>query len=283
MHLHNASARIFVPDGMPEADALRRITHLGIGAHPDDLEFMAFQGIAECHDSATKWFGGVTCANGSGGSKASTPGEDTQYMAVRRAEQNTAATLGRYGVMIQLDHPSSVIKTPGDPSLKNDLKEILAATRPATVYTHNPADSHDTHLGVMLAALQAMRELPAPLRPKTVTGCEVWRSLDWLPDARKVLMNVSGHDALATTINAAYVSQISRGKRYDLATLGRRSANATFLESHAADQGTQMIFGMDLTPLVADESIDLVEHVCGLIDEFKAEVKARLNRRLGVG
>lgn len=283
MHLHNASAQVFIPDGTPVADALRRITHLGVGAHPDDLEFMAFHGIVECHDSTTKWFGGVTCANGSGGAEASTPGEDAQYMAMRRAEQNTAATLGRYGVMIQLDHPGSVLKTPGDLSLKNDLKEILAATRPATVYTHNPADRHDTHLAVMIAALQAMREMPAPLRPKNVTGCEVWGSLDWLPDARKVLMNVSGHDALAAAINGVFASQISHGKRYDLATLGRRSANATFLDSHAADQGTQLIFGMDLTPLVIDESIDLVEHVCGLIDEFKAEVQANLNRRLGVG
>ena len=37
--LHNSPAESFVPDGKPVADALPRITHLGIGAHQDDLDF----------------------------------------------------------------------------------------------------------------------------------------------------------------------------------------------------------------------------------------------------
>ena len=72
--------------------------------------------------------------------------------------------------------------------------EILTTTRPEVVCTHNPADKHDTHIGVTIAALKAMRELPRDLRPKQVIGCEVWRNLDWLPDSRKVLMDVSGRD-----------------------------------------------------------------------------------------
>jgi hypothetical protein len=39
MKLHNSTAESFVPDGKPVADALPRITHLGIGAHQDDLDF----------------------------------------------------------------------------------------------------------------------------------------------------------------------------------------------------------------------------------------------------
>ena len=88
-------AEIFVPDGKPVAAALKRITHLGIGAHQDDLEFMAFQGILECHASKTKWFGGVTCTNGSGSSRVGKYKKfsDEQMMAVRRREQNKAAKL----------------------------------------------------------------------------------------------------------------------------------------------------------------------------------------------
>ena len=162
MKLHNPTAQIFVPDGKPVAEALKRITHLGIGAHQDDLEFMAFHGILECFASETKWFGGVTCTNGAGSSRtgAYEKFSDAQMMAVRRTEQNNAATVGQYGVMIQLDYPSSAVKSATDPALKNDLKEILAATKPQVVYTHNPADKHDTHIGVVVAALQAMRELP---------------------------------------------------------------------------------------------------------------------------
>jgi hypothetical protein len=202
-------------------------------------------------------------------------------MAVRRTEQNNAAIVGQYGVMVQLDYPSSAVKSATDPSLKNDLKEILAATRPQVVYTHNPADKHDTHIGVVIAALQAMRELPRESRPKKVIGCEVWRNLDWLNDAEKVLMDVSGHDNLAAALNGVFDSQIAGGKRYDLATLGRRAANATFFESHATDKANQLIFGMDLTPVVADETMDMVNFVAGFIKSFENDVRNKLSKRLG--
>ena len=283
MKLNQATAQIFIPDGKPIADALKRVTHLGIGAHQDDLEFMAFHGILECFASDSKWFGGVTCTNGSGSSRTGpyASSTDAQMMAIRRQEQNTAAVIGQFGAMFQLDYPSSAIKSATDPSLKNDLKEILVATRPGVVYTHNPADKHDTHIGVVIAALQAMRELPAEQRPKRVIGCEVWRNLDWLPDAEKVLMDVSGRDNLAAALNGVFDSQIAGGKRYDLATAGRRAANATFFESHATDKTTQLIFGMDLTPLVADETADIVTFVCSLVDKLKADVQQKLSKRLG--
>ena len=283
MRLHQAAAQIYVPDGKPVAAALKRITHLGIGAHQDDLEFMAFHGILECFASGKKWFGGVTCTNGSGSSRTGVykTCSDVQMMAVRRAEQNQAANIGQYGVMIQLNYPSSAVKSATDPALKNDLKKILATTRPAVVYTHNPADKHDTHIGMLIAVLQAMRELPRSQRPKRVIGCEVWRNLDWLPDAEKVLMDVSGRDNLAAALNGVFDSQIAGGKRYDLATLGRRAANATFFESHATDAANQLIFGMDLTPLVTDETKDITEFVLGFIDRFRAEVKTKLGQRLG--
>ena len=168
-----------------------------------------------------------------------------------------------------------------DPALPADLKKILAATKPEFVYTHNPADKHDTHIGVAVAVIQALRELPRSQRPKKVIGCEIWRGLDWLADDAKVLMDVSGHDAFARKLNGVFASQIAGGKRYDLATLGRRAANATFFASHATDAATQLIFGMDLTPLVADDSKDIADYVAGFIEQFRDDVKTKLNRRLG--
>lgn len=284
MKLHQPTADIYIPDGQPLPAALQRITHLGVGAHQDDLEFMAFHGILQCFGKTDQWFGGVTCTNGSGSARTGPYAHftDAQMMAVRKQEQRTAALLGQYAAMIQLDYPSSAVKSATDPALKNDLKEILAVTRPQIVYTHNPADKHDTHIGVVVAALQAMRELPRDQRPQQVVGCEVWRNLDWMPDAKKFLMDVSGRDNLAAALNGVFDSQIAGGKRYDLATQGRRAANATFFESHATDKTTQLIFGMDLSPLVADESLDILNYVFGLIDEFKADVRARLGKRLGV-
>jgi len=278
MKLQSPNAEIFHPTGAP-----RRITHLGIGAHQDDLEFMAFHGILACYHSDELWFGGVTCTNGAGSARTGPYANftDAEMMAVRRREQNAAAVLGRYGVMIQLGYPSSVVKSATDPSLKNDLKTILAELRPQIVYTHNPADKHDTHVAVVVATLQAIRELAPEQRPQKLWGCEIWRDLDWLSDDEKVLMDVSAHENLAAALNGVFDSQIAGGKRYDLATQGRRRANATFFESHATDKTTMQIFGMDLTPLAQDDSLDLVAYVTQRIDRFKADVAEKLNKRLG--
>lgn len=283
MNFSNPKSMLFVPDGQPESIALKRITHLGIGAHQDDLEFMAFHGILKCYHSKDLWFGGVTCTNGSGSARTG-PYEsytDEQMMATRIKEQNTASIIGQYGIMLQLMHPSSVVKNPGDTALKEDLKQILQATRPRVIYTHNPADKHDTHVAVVAAALQAMREMPADQRPCQVIGAEIWRGLDWLQDASKVVMDVSPHQNLAAAVNGVFDSQIAGGKRYDLATLGRRAANATFFESHATDTATHLIFGMDLTPLVADPSLDIVEFVTAHIRTFEQDVCTKLSNRLG--
>jgi LmbE family N-acetylglucosaminyl deacetylase len=278
MKFANSTAEIFVPDGKSVADALGRVTHLGIGAHQDDLEFNMFHGIVECFDSEAEWFGGVTCADGAGSSRIGPYANftDEQMRAVRRREQNQAAIVGRFGVMIQLDHPSATVKNAGDHSLKNDLKKILVAARPSVVYTHNPADKHETHIAVFAATLQALRELPREQRPKKVLGCEGWRDLDWLADSEKVLLDVSARENLAFALNGIFDSQIAGGKRYDLAVMSRRRANATFQESHASDSAAQVSVAMDLTPLVADESLDVAEFVCGHVAKFQNDVRQKL-------
>lgn len=284
MKFHQSNATIHIPDGTPQEQALQRVTHLGIGAHQDDLEFMAFHGILECFARTDKWFGGVTCTNGAGSSRTGPYADfsNEEMMAIRRTEQETAATIGGFAAMLQLDYPSSGVKSATARELTDDLAAILSATRPDVVYTHNPADKHDTHIGVTIATLQAMRGMPRDQRPQQVIGCEVWRNLDWLPDEAKVLMDVSGRDNLAAALNGVFDSQIAGGKRYDLATLGRRAANATFFDSHSTDAATQLIFGIDLTPLVHDETSDIVGFVCDLIDRFQADVRTKLNQRLGI-
>jgi LmbE family N-acetylglucosaminyl deacetylase len=283
MKFHNPTAAVYVPDGRPVAAALKRLTHLGIGAHQDDLEFMAFHGILAGRTGRSKWFGGVTCTNGAGSARTGNYKKltDGQMMAVRRREQDRAAKLGGYGAMIQLDYPSSAVKSATDTALKEDLKAIFNTTRAQVVYTHNLADKHDTHIGVVVAAIQALRELPRAKRPARVIGCEVWRNLDWLADASKVIMDVSGHDKLAAKLNGVFDSQVAGGKRYDLATLGRRSANATFFDAHATDAATQMIFGMELTPLVQDSTRDIADYTLSFIEKFRDDVKRKLNQRLG--
>jgi LmbE family N-acetylglucosaminyl deacetylase len=264
---------------METSVALARVTHLGIGAHHDDLEFMAFHGIAACHaHEAGRWFGGVVCTDGAGSARSGdyarlTPAE---LRGMRQAEQREAARRGHYAAMVQLDHPSAAARVPGAPDLVPDLVAILRATRPEVVYTHNLADKHDTHLGVVAAALTALRALPPEERPGRVLGCEVWRGLDWVSDGEKLALDVSGHDALASELNRVFESQIAGGKRYDCAVLGRRAANATFADPHTTDRASQVILAMDLTPLAHDASLDPVAYALGYVDRFRESVRSAL-------
>lgn len=279
MKLHNPNGDIYVPDGAEVATALSRTTHMAICAHQDDIEILAYHGIAQCFGQRDKWFTGVVVTNGAGSPRAGIYGDytDEEMQKVRVAEQRKAAFVGDYSCQLQLGYPSSAVKDPkAAGSAREDLVAILAACKPEIVYMHNLADKHDTHIGVALRTLEAMRALPADSRPKTVYGCEVWRGLDWLEDDEKVALPVSDRPSLAASVLGVFDSQISGGKRYDLATAGRRLANATYLASHETDEETALTFAMDLSPLVHDPSLDPIAYVTGYIDRFKVDVERRI-------
>jgi hypothetical protein len=113
-----------------------------------------------------------------------------------------------------------------------------------------------------------------------VYGCEVWRDLDWLVDDEKTPMPISAYPELARTLNEVFATQIAGGKRYDLAVLGRRTANATFSNAHTTDQESAMQWAMDLTPLVLDDTLDPITYTVGFIDRLKADVTARIRKSL---
>jgi LmbE family N-acetylglucosaminyl deacetylase len=279
MNFSRSDADIFTPDGSAPAGALARVTHLCVAAHQDDIEIMAQAGIAECHAQPDKFFGGVVVTDGAGSprSGAYEKFSDAQMCAVRREEQRAAAVLGRYAIQIQLAYPSVAVKTPAA-AVRTDLGEIFSGCTPEVVYLHNPADKHDTHVAVLLRCLEALRALPPGRRPRRVLGCEVWRDLDWLVEADKVALDAGREPGLAAELLKVFASQIAGGKRYDLATLGRRAANATFHTSHAADKLEAVTWAMDLTPLVQDERLDVVAFTLAHIDRLRAEVAARLGR-----
>jgi len=282
MQLHNPNAEIDVPDNLPGEEALTRTTHLGIGAHQDDLEIMSYHGILSCFGNQDAWYAGVVVTNGSGSPRDDLYANytDDDMRAVRRTEQRKAALVGEYGAMVQMDYSSAVVKDGANRDVIEDLKRILAACRPKIVYTHNLADKHDTHVAVSLRTLQAIRELPRDQRPEAVYGCEVWRALEWMLDAEKVVFDVSAHDNLAASLLGVFDSQICGGKRYDLATMGRRRANATYHASHGTDESQSLIFAMDLTPLATDPSLDIDDYVRGFITRFAEDVSARLAKLL---
>ena len=67
--LAHPKAEIFVPDALALGQALPRTTHLAVGAHQDDLEFMAAHGILECFQRPDRWFCGVIVTDGAGSAR----------------------------------------------------------------------------------------------------------------------------------------------------------------------------------------------------------------------
>jgi len=283
MELSKSDVDIFVPDGTPMPEALARTSHLCIGAHQDEQEFMAYHGIVECYGCPERWFSGVVVTNGAGSPRTGMYADhtDEEMMAVRREEQRKAARVGEYACQIQLNIPSPVVKEPSNMDVVDDLVAILTVARPNVVYLHNPADKHDTHVAVTLRSLAAIRALPDELKPRKVYGCEIWRSLDWLCDEDKQVLPVDLHPNLAASVSGVFDSQIVGGKRYDLAVIGRRKANATFFESHAADSCNALSWAMDLTPLVTGEADDVVAYTTAFVDRLRNDVVDRLQRQSG--
>ena len=280
LHLNNPGAELFVPDGIAAEEALARTTHMAIGAHPDDLEIMAYHGILECFGNDQKWFSGVIVTNGAGSSREGLYADysDEDMQKVRKVEQKKAAMVGEYSMVALLDYPSSEVKDPANKDIVRDIRQILDQARPNIMYIHNLADKHDTHVATALRTIQALRALPQDARPEKLYGCDVWRDLDWMIDDEKIVFDVSAHENLALALDGIFDSQIVGGKRYDLATAGRRRANATYYASHAVDVATSMIFAMDLTPLIEDPNLDIATYVAEYIERFAEEVLARLQR-----
>lgn len=276
----NPKANLLIPDQATGPAAFSRTTHLGIGAHQDDLEFMAFEGILACYDRADRWFGGVIMTDGRSSSRKGPYAgwSDEQIAAERIKEQHAAARIGQYSFIAQLGYLSKEVRGADQTDPVDDLVAVLEAARPEIVYLHNPADKHDTHVACFARCIEALRRLPKSARPAKVLGCEVWRALDWMVDSEKVAMPVSARPELAQALNEVFATQIVGGKRYDLAVLARRAANATFHDAHASDSETALQWAMDLTPLIQDDTLDVTAFTLGFLERLQQDVAARLRR-----
>ncbi len=282
MKFHLDTAEVFVPDSLSIEEALARTSHLCIAAHQDDIEIMAAASILECFQHKDKWFTGVVVTDGRGSPRNGVYEQysDEEMRLVRFKEQRKAAVVGEYAAQVMLDYPSKVVKDGSRISPVEDIAGILKATRPQAVFTHNLADKHETHVAVVLRVVTAIRSLPEDKRPQKLYGCEVWRDLDWMLDSDKVSFDLSEQENLQAALLGVYDSQISGGKRYDLASLARRRANATYFASHDVDDATGFAYAMDLTPLITNQELDAQSYVQNFIDRFSQDVNTLINRVL---
>jgi LmbE family N-acetylglucosaminyl deacetylase len=244
---------------------------------------MACGPILECYQQKESWFTGVVMTDGRGSPRSGLYASynDEEMRLVRFKEQRKAAMVGEYAAQVILDYPSKAIKDKANRQPLEDLVSLFKAAHPKLVFTHNLADKHDTHVGVVLKVIAAIRSLPQAERPEKLYGCEVWRDLDWMVDSDKVGMDCSTHENLQAALLGVYDSQITGGKRYDLASMGRRRANATYFESHGVDASTGTSYAMDLTPLILDPNKDIASFVQEYIQRFSMDAADRLKRAGG--
>ncbi len=278
MMFHNQKAEVFIPDGVETASALERTTHLAVAAHQDDIEIMSYDGILQCFGKQDRWFTGAVVTNGSGSPRDGLYAAytDEQMQEVRIKEQKKAAYVGEYAAQILLQHSSSDVKDVTKSYVVEDIMQIIRLTKPDIIYTHNLADKHNTHVAVALRTIQALRKLPREYHPQKLYGCEVWRDLDWLADSEKVVFDISRHENIASALMGVFDSQISGGKRYDLAMMGRRRAHATFASAYSTDTGTALSYAMDLTPLINDVTLDIEAFLKERVDSFLRDITGRV-------
>jgi LmbE family N-acetylglucosaminyl deacetylase len=267
-------ADILVPDGSALDPALRRSSHLCIGAHPDDVEILGWHGIARCFESGRDWFTGVVVTDGASSPRSGDYANysDEQMVATRRGEQREAAALGEYSAQLQLGYSSAAVQQEMNDQLVSQLQEILLVAQPRVLYLHNLADAHRTHRAVANACLAALRRLPPQQRPEQILGVEVWRSLDWLPAPYRVELPLPEDHALQLRLLQAHASQIAGGKSYDRATIARQIANATFAASHSLDKYPACCLAMDYSTLLADPDLSTEEFLQQCLQRFTVEL-----------
>jgi len=277
MNFSQTQSNFYSSRGEDFRAALSSTTHLGIGAHADDLEILAFPGISACYGHAKNRFSGVVVTDG-----ASSPRigpfasmSNAEMIPQRQKEQRQAADLGQYASVIQLAHSSAAVRQSDRSEVVADLVKILESARPQVLYLHNPADRHETHLAVLMACLEALHKIPTSAHPKEIYGCEVWGDLDWVPASHIVRLPCHAPANLGSSLLNCFESQVQGGKRYDRAALGRRHAQATFGNPTQPDSDDEVVLALDLRPLLKPKNSP-TEFLALTLDLFRKQTLARL-------
>lgn len=275
MKLKNPEANLYIPDGKDEDAALLRTTHMGIGAHPDDLEILAIHGIGQCYNSKSKWFTGVTVTEGGGKERIEKLAE------TRKKEQIAAAKMGKYGAQVQLYYSGPDISGTEPPRYDDalsDLLYILSMAQPEVIYVHNIFDKHEAHGAIARLVLDALRQVPADRRPQHVYGCEVWGGLDWVAWDMKVSLEVSEYLSLQKKLLECHKSQLKGKHQYADAAPARSIGNATFGDGVDMENAKAILYALDLMPFVTDPDLTVKAFLDRYLFGFEYWQKKRIER-----
>ncbi len=276
--LKGRNIQIWTPNRKSFEELRKKTTHLGVCAHSDDLEVIAFDGIVKHFKDKRSNFFGIVVSDNQG--KPIHPKYKSfslsKVQKIREEEQIKAARLGEYAGLAFLRYPSSKIKDAKyKEKIKEKIKEVVDFLRPSIVYTHSLFDRHLSHVAVTLRAIEALRGLNKNKRPDKLYGVEVWGGLDWLSQKRREVFDVSGYEELSSKLLRVFKSQRFGLHRYDVAFLSRMKSNAVYYKTHQFSKSTSLIFAMDLTQLVKNKRLSIKKYLKSHINAFSDNVFRR--------
>jgi LmbE family N-acetylglucosaminyl deacetylase len=195
-------------------------------------------------------------------------GEEMSLM--RNEEQERAAEIGGYGWVLQLNMPSASLDGELGVRLGDWFKSWMSQMQVETLYSHHPLDQHPTHLASFRWLHRFIKGMERHQNLKWFGG-EVWGKLEWLPLQYRVNLDVTEDQALAQKLIEVFKSQLA-SKRYDLAELGLRRANATYAQAHQVDQICSLSYAADLSAFLSSETT-ITEWVNRVLEEKRKEIE----------
>ena len=259
---------------LPNNRKTQPVKWLCICAHQDDCEIMAVDGILKGYYSKNYSFALVETTDGGGSARTGKFANysDEEMKQVRIKEQQAASEIGKYHSLYMLNYSSKEVKEKDNDDIVKDYIAIIKELKPQVIYTHSVLDKHPTHVGVTLKVIKALRSLPKEEQPKLFYGCEVWRGLDWISDDKKIGFNVSRNEKLQKKILNVFESQITGGKSYTKASIGRRYQNATYYQSHSVDSYKMVSYAIDMKPLLKNPQLSVKEFALSFVDDLRNEI-----------
>lgn len=246
---------------------------LAISAHQDDIEIMAMDGILKAFGSKKYAFYACVVGDGANCYKAGKYSDisDKEMVEQRSQEQTRAGQIGEYDGLYLLKHSRDYLFKNRELVVK-ELAKLISDINPDIVYTHNIFDRSETHRLITSMVVDAIMTMPEETRPRLLYGCEIFRSLDWLPERYKVTFDISDNRDLQLRLVGVYDTRAEQSKNYTKAIMGRKMANAAFAACKEIDDEEKLLwYGINLTPVI-QKNIALKDYCIKVLNDANKEL-----------
>ena len=150
---------------------------------------------------------------------------DKELIEARVQEQMRASQIGEYADLVFLKKSQAEMEDLDNTSIVKDLQKMILDLNPDIVYTHNIFDRNLSHIRLTLKVIDAILALPEESRPRLLYGCEIFRSLDWLPERYRVNFDISDNKDIQSRLIGVYDTMLEQSQNFSKAVVGRKLAS----------------------------------------------------------